>query len=237
MIKTIDSTQYHVWSDALHGRELARTTESEWDRGAYVRWTIQTAWSAFENACTDALSASGLGMRFKERFDEAVAHKGLPPVDWGQGIWQQVLTVYGTRKTFTHVVPTISHATLLSSVEDAENAIAVLRNGIMAVLDLAGLPHPLWINDDEDRGWQGAGVSGVSAHATVIRAGADENNPDAVRITYVIRGEEHVSEIAPPETDHSPLLNRLLTSLNVPVDAVRAYRGTELLEERNPQLR
>lgn len=72
MIKVSDSIQYHVWSDALHASELARQTENEWDRGAYVRWTIQTAWSAFENVCTDTLQASGLGMRFKERFDEVV---------------------------------------------------------------------------------------------------------------------------------------------------------------------
>ena len=237
MIKTIDSIQYHVWSDALHGRELARNTENEWDRGAYVRWTIQTAWSAFENVCTDALSASGLGMRFKERFDEAVAKKGLPPVDWGQGIWQKVLVVYGTRKTFVHVVPTISHATLLSSVADAEDAIVVLRTAILAVLDLVGLPHPAWINDDADRGWQGSGSSGSSARATVIRAGVDENDAEAIRIAYVIRGEEHVCEIALPGTDHSPLLDLLLANLNVPVDAIRAYRGAELIEERNPQLR
>ncbi len=33
MIKVIDSIQYHVWSDALHARELARQTNSPWDRG------------------------------------------------------------------------------------------------------------------------------------------------------------------------------------------------------------
>jgi hypothetical protein len=76
MIKLIDSTQYHVWSDPLHARELARQTKNDWDRGAYVRWTIQTAWSAFENFCTEALGASGLGIRFKERFDQALAAKG-----------------------------------------------------------------------------------------------------------------------------------------------------------------
>lgn len=123
MIKTIDSIQYHIWSDALHACELARQTENQWDRGAYVRWAIQTAWSAFENVCTDALQTTGLGMRFKDRFNEAVAAKNLLAVDWSQGIWQQVLTVYGVRKQFAHVVPTISHQTLLSSIADAEHAI------------------------------------------------------------------------------------------------------------------
>ena len=140
MIKTIDSIQYHVWSDALHARELARHTESEWDRGAYVRWAIQTAWSAFVNVCTDSLQATGLGMRFKERFNEAIAAKSLPAVDWSHGIWQQVLQVYGIRKSFVHVVPSVSHQTLLSSVAEAEHAIAVLRDAMKAFLGLAGLP-------------------------------------------------------------------------------------------------
>ncbi len=238
MIKTIDSIQYHVWSDALHARELARQTESEWDRGAYVRWTIQTAWSAFENVCSDALQISGLGMRFKDRFDDTVRAKGLPAIDWSQGIWQQVLQVYGVRKEFVHVVPSVSHARLLTPVSEAENAICVLRNAMIAVLDLMGLPHPAWLNDDEDHGWYGPrGAGGDTAHATVIRGGTSENDQEAIRITYILHGDEHVCEIAPPGTPHGPLLDRLVQSVIVPVEAVRAYRGSELLEERKPNLR
>ena len=94
MGKVIDSIQYHVWSDALHARELARQTENPWDRGAYVRWAIQTAWTAFENVCMDTLGARNLGMRFKEHFkehfNEAVLAKGLAPVEWRKGIWQRL---------------------------------------------------------------------------------------------------------------------------------------------------
>jgi hypothetical protein len=240
MIKVIDSIQYHVWSDALHARLLARQTSSEWDRGAYVRWAIQTAWTAFEKVCTDALGASGLGMRFKERFDEAVAAKGLPAVDWSQGIWQQVLQVYGVRKQFVHVVPSISQATLMTPVSEAEKAISVLRGGIKAVADLVGSPHPLWVIDDADRGWSGSrgGVAfGGMVAAYVVRAGVSENDPDAIRICYVLRGKEHLNEIAPPGTAHRPLLDKLVSALNVPVEAVRAYRGTVLLEERETRMR
>lgn len=238
MLKVIDSIQYHVWSDALHARQLARQTESPWDRGAYVRWAIQTAWSAFENVCADALEAKGLGMRFRERFDEAVATKGLPPVDWSKGIWQQVLQVYGVRKEFVHVVPAISHAKLMTPLQEAEQALAVLRDAIRAVSDLAGLTHPPWVCDDDDRGWQGArGGFGGTAEAYMIRAGLREDDPANVRITYVLRGQEHLSEIAHPGTAHGPLLDRLLGSLNVPVEAVRAYRGSDLLEERKTSMR
>jgi len=238
MLKVIDSIQYHVWSDALHARQLARKTESPWDRGAYVRWAIQTAWSAFENVCADALEANGLGMRFRERFDEAVTTKGLPPVDWSKGIWQQVLQVYKVRKGFVHVVPSISHAKLMTPLQEAEQALAVLRNAIRAVSDLAGLPHPSWVVDDDDRGWQGARAGfGGTAEAYMMRAGLREDDPANVRITYVLHGQDHLSEIAPPGTAHGPLLDRLLGSLNIPVEAVRAYRGSDLLEERKTSMR
>ena len=186
MIKVIDSIKYHVWSDALHARQLARDTKSPWDRGAYVRWSIQTAWSAFENVCSDALETSGLGMRFRERFDEAVAEKKLSPVDWGKGIWQQVMQVYSSRKTFTHVIPGISYSQLLTPLEDAETAIIVLREGIKAVSSLVGLPYPIWVADDSDRGWQGSRTD-VCAEAYMVHGGTTENDPEAIRITYVLR--------------------------------------------------
>jgi hypothetical protein len=238
MIKVIDSIQYHVWSDALHARQLARQTESPWDRGAYVRWAIQTAWSAFENVCTDALEAKGLGMRFKERFDEAVAAKALLAVDWSQGVWQRLLQVYAVRKEFVHVVPSVSHERLKTPLEEAEKAIGALREGIRAVSDLVGVPHPLWVSDDGDPGWKGrSGGLGGTAEAWLSHVGVNPDDPDNVRIFYVLRGTEHLNEIATPGTAHGPLLDRLLTGLNVPVEAVRAYRGTTLLEERKTNMR
>jgi hypothetical protein len=239
MVKVIDSIQYHVWSDALHARELAKQTESDWDRGAYVRWAIQTAWTAFENVCVDALAASGLGMRFRERFDEAVANLGLNKVDWGQGVWQRALQVYSDRKEFVHVVPSISHEKLLAPIEKADRAISVMRDAMKAVCGLVGLPHPPWVNDDADQGWHGSrGVrAGMIMHCCLIHTGAKEDDPENVRITYILRGEEHVNEIAPPGTPHEPLLEMLVKSLNIPVEAVRAYRGNNLLEERKLPLR
>lgn len=238
MIKVIDSIQYHVWSDALHARQLARQTASPWDRGAYARWTIQTAWTAFENVCADALEATGLGMRFRDRFDEAVAAKGLPAVDWGRGIWQQVLQVYGVRKEFVHVVPSIVQGRLLTPLQEAEQTISVLRDGIKAVSDLVGAPHPPWANDDVDQGWQGPQSGfGFSVEAYSVHANVREDDPEAVRITYLLHGKEHISEIAPPGTPHGPLLDRLVSSLNIPVETVRAYRGNDLLEERKTNMR
>jgi hypothetical protein len=234
MIKVIDSAQYHVWSDALHALQLARTTANELDRGAYVRWAVHTAWSAFEQVCADALEAKTLGMRFKDQFNDAARTKGLEPVEWGKGIWQKVLQVYETRKKFTHVVPTIERTELMPPVSVAEEAIATLRKGIKEVLALVEWPHPGWVDDDLDSGWKGQtlGLRG-EAHATAIRSGARADDPNAIRIAYVLRGKEHISDICPPETDHAPLLDKLVASLTVPVQAVRAYRGSELIAERD----
>ncbi len=230
--------QYHVWSDALHARQLARQTSSVWNRGAYVRWTIQTAWSAFENVCSDALGAKSLGMSFRKRFDNALALKNLPAVEWGSGIWQRIMQVYEDRKKYIHVVPGISRSELKAPLEEAERAIDVLREGIKAVSELVGLPHPGWVQDNADAGWQerGKGLS-TSVEWYTVHAGASEDDSEAIRIAYVLHGKEHLSEIAPRNTPHGPLLDKMLVSLNIPVDAVRAYRGTTLLEERHTKMR
>ena len=186
----------------------------------------------------DALDAPKLGMRFKEYFNEAVHGKCLPPVDWGSGIWQRVLSVYSVRKEFVHVIPSISHGRLLTPVEEADTAIEVLRDGIKAVCDLTGNPHPTWVADDADQGWHGSQTGfGTMAYSCVLRDGVSQDDPMAVRITFDHGGQEHVCEIAPPGTPHGALLDRLVQRLNVQVDTVRAYRGSELLEERHPNIR
>ncbi len=101
--KIVTNPHYHVWTDALHARELARQAQNRWDRGTYVRWAVTTAWTAFEMCCADALGVTGLGMRFRERVDEAIVQKGLARLDWGRGIWQQILKVYDTRISYAHI--------------------------------------------------------------------------------------------------------------------------------------
>lgn len=143
-IKLIDSTHYHLWSDALHARQLARTTRDEWDRGAYVRWAVNTAWTAFEDFAADALDARGLGMRFRDVFSAALAAKSLPPVNWGEGLWQRLLSVYEARKRFTHVAPETDSEVLRPATSVAEAAISTMREGIQAVAARAGMPAPHW---------------------------------------------------------------------------------------------
>lgn len=88
--KIVNDAHYHVWTDALHGRALSHQANNKWDRGTYIRWTITSAWTALETACEEALSVSGIGRRFKDNLNTAVSERGLPPLEWGEGIWQRV---------------------------------------------------------------------------------------------------------------------------------------------------
>ena len=71
----------------------------------------------------------------------------------------------------------------------------------------------------------------------VIKAGADPDGPDTVRLAYVIQGQEHFCDILPLGTPQSAALDDLITRLSVPVQSVRAYKGVDLLEERNLRAR
>lgn len=232
MLKLIDSINYHLWSDALHCRELARTTRNDWDRGTYVRGAIRDSWTAFETVGSEALDAPGLGNSFRTRFDEAVAKKGLPAVVWGQGLWQQVMSVYSMRKEFVHVQPTIDRKKLLTPLSDADKAIDVLRDGIKAVCALVGDPPPMWVEDDADKGWDGKGGLRSSATVTAVRNAVDQDDPNVVRVGFVAKGKEHISDILPADTDHKPHFESLLTRLRVPVSALIAYRGAVLIEKK-----
>ena len=187
----------------------------------------------------DALDAPKLGMRFKEYFNEAVHGKCLRPVDWGSGIWQRVLSVYSVRKEFVHVIPSISHGRLLTPVEEADTAIEVLRDGIKAVCDLTGNPLiPPGLRTTQTRvgmeakraleRWRIAVCCGTASHK-MIRWRCESRSITEAKSTFV--------RSLPPGTPHGILLDRLVQRLNVQVDTVRAYRGSELLEERHPNIR
>lgn len=231
--KIVDSAHYHVWTDALHARELARQAKNDWDRGTYVRWSITSAWTALEMVCGDTLGTEGIGRRFKDNLDAAIAKNGLPSLNWGSGIWQRIAAIHQVRKDLVHI--NASQASLFPPVELAENAINHIR---AAIVDLSGMmenPAPLWIQDDEDRGWdKGKGTVG---HAMVVRAGVDPDSPNAVRIGYVYKGEEHICEILRDGTNPEQSISQLIQTIRVPVSRVRAYVGTTLVIDRELPMR
>mgnify|MGYP006301563933 CR=1 FL=1 len=231
--KIVEGPHYHLWTDALHGRALAHQARNKWDRGTYVRWTVTTAWTALEVACQDALQEEKISYSFRKNLDEAIDQRGFPPLDWGQGLWQRVQRLQDTRKGYVHRF--IHEGDLFPEAVVADSAIDVVRKAIIAIYDHAGATPPSWVDDNEDRGWDSG--SGSHASCTVIRAGASEDDPKAVRICYTHKGREHVSEILPPGRDPQQCCEELIRSLNVSVTAVRAYVGDKMVYEKQLSMR
>jgi hypothetical protein len=164
-------------------------------------------------------------MRFKERLNDAFDSLGVARPDWGSGLWQHVLHIYGLRKDYVH--PGLPQERLFAPVVEAEQVIEVLRGAIKDVYArTGGAPAAEWPDDDAD---PVDPRKDDVAHATVIRSGASRES--AVRICYALLGKEYESEVAPPEVDHVALMEDLLRAIRVPISAVRPYRGETLVEE------
>jgi hypothetical protein len=234
--RSVEWPHYHIWTDALHARDLARVAPNSWDLGTYVRWTVNTAWTAFEMACEEALASSGLGRRFKSNLDQAFQDKGLPKLDWGQGVWQRVEAIHALRKAYVH--PGIPQERLFAPLDEAEEAISVLREAIKDVYRRVGLPIPDWPDDDQNpeppqlRPAQ-VGIPGI----IVTGPGVSVDDPDVVKVTYVVRGEEKLSDVCPPGTDWEPKVQNLIRNLRVAASAIRVYQGTELVAEIELRMR
>lgn len=223
----VDSTQCHLWTDALHIRQLAREARNKWDRGTYVRMAIATAWIALEVAAQEALGALDIGYRFKENLDRAVAAAGLPSLDWSHGIWQDVRALQERRKSYVHRY--LSLTDLFPETEVAEQAIAVVRDAIVALCSHTGQPVPPWLRLEEAQGWHGLSTVGV-ATITVGYHGAKLEDPNTVRISIVSNGEERPTTVLP--LDHNPQehIEYLLKHVKVPISAIRVYRAGELVQ-------
>jgi hypothetical protein len=217
----VDSTPCHLWSDTLHARALARQARNEWDRGTYVRWTIITAWLTLEMSCENALGINGLGYAFRPCLDRALAAKGLPSLDWGQGIWQRVERFHQLRIDYVH--RSLAAERLFPKVDEADLAVVTAREAIVAICGLSGAAVPNWVEFDEDRGWHEA--PGTSVFLTVVAAGVDESDPDVVSVGFLADGQLRVTNIFPPGTDPTPRMAEIASSVGIPVTAIVAYRG------------
>ena len=225
----VDSTQCHLWTDALHVRQLARETLNRWDRGTYVRLCVILAWTALELGCQEALGTPEIGYRFKDNLDGAIAAKGLPPLDWSQGVWQDVRRLQEVRKAFVHKFASV--ADMFPDSVIADDALAVVRAAIASITNHASIACPEWIQFDYSHGW--AGRSGVSdvAYATIITGGVSPDDPSSVRICYVAADVEHISGIHPPGFDYASEVERLVKAVRIPITAVRVYSGQTLVHD------
>lgn len=231
--KVVSSPHYHIWTDALHARALAHQAQNKWDRGTYVRWAVTTSWTVLEMACEDALQKNGIGRRFRENLDRAVAQLGLVRIDWGSGTWQQIAELLRIRRELVHINP--SQAALFMETSTADTAITTIREAINDIYAMAGKNAPPWVEDDYDRGWDKEQGSG--AHLTAIHAGADPDSLDVIKIGYVYKDREFISSVCPPDTDPEPKLTDLIQSVRVPISRVRAYRGQTLIVDRELPMR
>ena len=231
--KIVESSHYHIWTDALHARELARQAVNRWDRGTYVRWTITTGWTALEMACEQALETNGIGRRFKEYLNAAISNKGLPPLNWGTGVWQDLLRVHSLRKDFVHI--NFDQEKLFPENDDAEKSIDTLRNAIKEIFLHSGKNPPEWAEDDHDRGWDTGTKS--FANLTVSRAGATIDDPSCFKVVYIHKDKEYTTEVLPPEADYTQAVEVLLQNIKIPITSVKVYRGSEVVFERELQMR
>ena len=225
----VDSTHCHLWTDALHVRQLARDAPNRWDRGTYVRLTVVLTWTALEIACQDALNAPEIGYRFKENLDAAIASRGLPALDWSRGVWQQVRELQERRKAYIHKFASLGE--MFPEATIADQAVAVTREGIKAVYAHAGVPAPGWTDFDHSNGWSGQMGLSDSCSATLITGGTSMSDPTAVRVFIVRNGVEELSSVHPQGTDYAPEAIRLVQSVNVPISAIRVYEGGTLVRE------
>jgi hypothetical protein len=239
MIKSVDSPHYHVWTDALYARQLAKSASNDWDRGSHVRWCVSSAWTAFELSAEDALDTSGLGYRFRENFDVACDAKDISRVDWGQGLWQQVQVIHAGRIQYLH--GNIVQADLFPELSVADNAVATLRESVLAVYALANKGRPTWVDDDTvppalPDALTVGGVGGSVAHITRVDNVAVDD-PARIRTTYVYLGQEYEASVDPPETDPQARMNDLLNGVVVPISYVRSYRGDTIIDEWQIKMR
>ena len=225
----VDSNHCHLWTDALHVRELARVAVNRWDRGTYVRLTVVLTWTALEIACQHALGTPEIGYRFKENLDKAIACRGLSALDWSQGVWQRVRELQERRKAYMHKLASLSE--MFPEAELADQSVIVAREGIKAIYAHVGAEAPAWTDFDHSNGWSGQVGLSDSSSAARTTGGTSINDPTAVRVYLVRNGVEVLSSVHPQGTDCGHEAARLVQSVNVPINAIRVYEGTNLVRE------
>lgn len=199
-----------------------------------MRWCVTAAWTSLEIACQDATGDLAISYRFRENLDKAIAGLHLPQIDWGAGIWQRVAKIQERRKGYVHRF--VAETDLFPDAEVADDTVAGTREAIIDIYQRVGVPAPIWTADDEDRGWD-HGPGGFTANATVIRAGADPESEETIRICFVQSGEERTSEVLPPGAPWQGYVEELIRNVRVPISEVRVYQGSKLLESRELRMR
>lgn len=190
----VSSSQCHLWTDALHSRQLSREARNKWDRGTYVRACVSTAWIALETSCQDALLTDDIGYRFKENLESALSAKNLPAIDWSAGLWQKVRLLQERRKSYVHRFLALND--MFPDAGVANEAISTVRAAIVDIYNRTGQAEPGWVHIDQSRGWD---TTPTISTPTISQAhfGSSFNDPNTTRVYIVIDGEEKLTSVFP----------------------------------------
>ena len=71
----------------------------------------------------------------------------------------------------------------------------------------------------------------------VIRKGADVNNPNSIKVAYVYKDREYVTEVLPPGSDPVPSVEDLIENIRIPISSIKVYQGNKLIYERSLPMR
>lgn len=227
--RSIDSTEYHLWTDVLHAKELSHQARNKWDRSSYVRWCIITGWTVLEMVFRQVLNNEKIGYSFKENVNQAVEDLGLPKINWGKGTWQKILHLRDVRKEYIHTK--LEKEKLFLDSSYADDYVNGIQEGIIAIYGHANKPIPKWVYYFEDRGWDFG--NGSMGHATLIRQGAQREDPQSIIVTYVYKGREFESDILPFDADYLKVVQGLADSIRIPITCIKVYqRGNVIYEEQ-----
>jgi hypothetical protein len=231
--RSINSTEYHLWTDVLHAKELSHQAGNDWDRSSYVRWCIITGWTVLEMIFRQVLNNEKIGHRFKEDVNQTVEELGLPKINWGKGTWHKILHLRDVRKEYIHTK--LEREKLFLDSSFADDYVNGIQEGIIAIYEHANKPLPKWVYYFEDRGWDYGDVS--MAHGTVIRQGAKREDPRSIIVTYVYKGREFESEILPFDADYFKVVQDLADSIRIPISYIKVYQGGVVIFEEEVIMR
>lgn len=194
---------------------------------------ITTSWTALEIACQDALNEPNISYSFRRNLDVAIQKQNFDRLEWGSGIWKRLSNLQNRRKGYVHRF--ISENDFFPDASIADESIDIIREAVIAIYQHVNRPVPIWIQDDDDRGWD-AGKRG-GANNTLIHSGATENDPKVIKLFYVHLGKEKLTGILPTGTDYLPYVKDLIHKIRVPISAIKVYEGNALVHERELNMR
>lgn len=227
-LKHINTTEFHLWTDVIHARALSCQAQNSWDRGSYVRWCIITGWTVLEMVFRQVLNDENIGYRFKEDVDKAINNLGLPSINWGEGIWQRILTLKDIRKNFIHTK--LDQEKLFLDTSVAINYVQGIQSAILEMYNYTQTPIPQWISYDDDKGWDD-GRDPVT-HVIVNRQGATKEDPQSIIVSYVYKGKEHPTEVLPADADYLKTVNDLISNIRYPITGVKVYQADKIIYEK-----